>query len=100
MTGGPPATRSRLDNRAPTRLMRRWRSAVASRQLIPIDRYDWLTTIVRGNAAAGVVCVRRSGPFRGPGRVQWLPPTGPNIAQALVTIPPGFQLWKGPSYNQ
>ena len=70
---GPPATRSRLDNRAPTRLMRRWRSAVASRQLIPIDRYDWLTTIVRGNAAAGVVCVRRSGPFRGPGRVQWLP---------------------------
>jgi hypothetical protein len=48
--------------------MRRWRSAVASRQLIPIDRYDWLTAIVPGYAAAGVVRVRRNGPFQGPGR--------------------------------
>jgi hypothetical protein len=32
--------------------------------------------------------------------VQWLPPTAANIAQALVTIPAGFQLWNGPFYNQ
>jgi hypothetical protein len=32
--------------------------------------------------------------------VQWLRPTPANLATALVTIPPGYQLWKGPSTNQ
>jgi hypothetical protein len=82
----PPCRRGRrgpLDSKQPARsaqfggrlggcyirLMCRWRSAVACRQLIPVDRYDWLTMIGRSNAVAGVVCVRRGGPFRGPGRV-------------------------------
>jgi hypothetical protein len=33
-------------------------------------------------------------------RVRWLPPTKANIARALVTIPPGYQLWKGSPANQ
>jgi hypothetical protein len=32
--------------------------------------------------------------------VRWLSPTPANIAKALITIPPGYQLWKGPSTNQ
>jgi hypothetical protein len=32
--------------------------------------------------------------------VTWLAPSAANIAKALVTIPPGYQLWKGPSVNQ
>lgn len=33
-------------------------------------------------------------------QVRWLPPTKANIAKALVTIPHGYQLWKGPETNQ
>jgi hypothetical protein len=32
--------------------------------------------------------------------VRWLPPTRANIAQALVTIPPGFQRFYGPAGDQ
>jgi hypothetical protein len=32
--------------------------------------------------------------------VQWLRPTPANLAKALVTIPPRYQLWKGPSGGQ
>jgi hypothetical protein len=32
--------------------------------------------------------------------VRWLAPTPANVAKALVTIPPGYQLWKGSSVNQ
>jgi hypothetical protein len=32
--------------------------------------------------------------------VQWLPPTPANVAQALVTIPPGFHLYTGNPGNQ
>ena len=33
-------------------------------------------------------------------QVRWLPPTKANIAKALVTIPHGYQLWKGPETSQ
>jgi hypothetical protein len=33
-------------------------------------------------------------------QVRWLPPTKANIAKALVTIPPGYQLWQGPQTSQ
>jgi hypothetical protein len=32
--------------------------------------------------------------------VRWLEPTAANIAKALVTIPHGYQLWKGSWVNQ
>lgn len=32
--------------------------------------------------------------------VRWLPPTKANIAKALVTIPPGYQMWKGSPTSQ
>ena len=33
-------------------------------------------------------------------QVRWLPPSKANIARALVTIPHGYQLWKGPETSQ
>jgi hypothetical protein len=32
--------------------------------------------------------------------VHWLPPTAANIAKALVTVPPGYQLWTGSQASQ
>jgi hypothetical protein len=32
--------------------------------------------------------------------VRWLAPTPANVAKALVTVPPGYQLWKGSPANQ
>ena len=74
-----------------TRARARWTMYVNSATYLPV-RVSGSTTAYGGAGGPTVSTSVTS--------VQWLPPTGPNTAQALVTIPPGFQLWKGPSYNQ
>jgi hypothetical protein len=74
-----------------TRVRARWTMYVDSATYLPV-RVDGSTKAYGG---AG-------GPTFGSSvtNVRWLPPTGANIAQALVTIPAGFRLWKGPWVNQ
>ena len=74
-----------------TRVRARWTMYVDSATYLPVRVAD----STRAYGGAG-------GPTLGASvtNVRWLPPTRANIAQALVTIPPGFQLWKGPFYNQ
>jgi hypothetical protein len=74
-----------------TRVRARWTMYVDSATYLPV-RVDG-STKAYGGAGGPTVSTSVT-------NVRWLPPTAANIAQALVTIPPGFQLWKGPFYNQ
>jgi hypothetical protein len=74
-----------------TRVRARWTMYVDSATYLPV-RVDGSTTAY-GGASGPTVSTSVT-------NVQWLPPTAANTAQALVTIPPGFQLWTGPFYNQ
>jgi hypothetical protein len=74
-----------------TRVRARWTMYVDPATYLPV-RVDGSTKAYGG---AGEPTVSTSVT-----NVRWLLPTAANVAQTLVTIPSGFQLWKGPFYNQ
>jgi hypothetical protein len=73
------------------RVRARWRMYVDSATYLPV-RVDGSTRAYGGPGGPTISTSVTN--------VQWLPPTAANTAQALVTIPSGFQLWTGPFYNQ